>query len=235
MAASHPYTATTPHTGDLRVLIVDDSEYTREGLGLSIGRKSAFQIVGAASNGREALALAEQQAPQVVLMDIDMPVLDGIAATRQMKQEFPHIKIMMLTSRRYDHEIYTSLAAGASAYCLKDISAEKLVQVIQLVFDGAIYIDPAVTPVMSALFRNEKVYASDPMPRRNTTLTERELDVLKLVAQGKSNKEISLLLQISINTVKLHLGKLISKLDVEDRTQAAIKALQLGVIAAPAP
>lgn len=216
----------------LRILIADDHEFTREGLLFSLGKRKSFQIVGTAKNGKEALQLAAEYKPHIVLMDIGMPVMDGIGATQAIKRDFPDTKVIILTSRQFKDEIYAAMSAGANAYCMKDISTEKLIQIVEFVFDGAIYIDPAIAKILIDILiasgsRNEQD------ANRTVNLTDRELEVLNLVALGKSNKEISNTLKISTNTVKLHLTKLTNKLAVDDRTQAAVKAIRLGLISTP--
>ncbi len=220
----------------LKVMVVDDHEFTRTGLSFSLQSKSSFNIVAEAQNGLEALALAEKLQPDVILMDIEMPELDGIEATQKIKSLYPETKVVILTSRQIDEEIYASLAAQADAYCLKDIKTERLIHVIETVKDGAVWLDPAIARKVALVLQQRpgvgKDRQSPPViePNPHNDLSERETEVLELIAQGKSNKEIADILCISIYTVKAHVRNLIQKLAVDDRTQAAVKALQSGLI-----
>jgi DNA-binding NarL/FixJ family response regulator len=168
-------------------------------------------------------------------MDINMPILDGIEATRQIKAKLPQIKVIMLTSHDAGDEVYASLAAGADAYCLKDIKLERLIQVIEMVNEGALWLDPAIAQmVVKALPLNLperlKTPSSSNRNHYNLELTERESEVLGKIVEGKSNKEIADALFITIHTVKAHVANIISKLAVDDRTQAAVKALRDGLV-----
>lgn len=229
----------------ITLLIAEDHEFTRTGLVYSLQAIKNFQIVAEAENGAQAVEMAVQHKPSVVLMDIGMPEMDGITATQKIKAASPEIKVVMLTSRQFNQEIYASLSAGADAYCMKDITTDKVAQVIEMVMEGAMWLDPAIAKIvvnglpaaglstagskqahdgqgLSSIHHRGEAYSSD--------LTEREIDVLKAIASGKSNKDIADHLSISVNTVKSHVRNLIQKLSVDDRTQAAVKALQEGLI-----
>ncbi|MEB3285962.1 MAG: response regulator transcription factor [Vampirovibrionales bacterium] len=241
----------------IKILIAEDHEFTRTGLAYSFQAHPQYLIVGEAENGLEALAEVEARRPDIVLMDIGMPEMDGINATQKIKAQFPDVKVIMLTSRQFSEEIYASLAAGADAYCMKDITTDKLLQVIEVVMEGAMWLDPAVArAVVNALPHMQsgqaivsgRVSEDRPLeryqqvpqsahqfgqhrgPAYNTDLTEREVEVLQSIAAGRSNKDIAEHLSISVNTVKSHVRNLIQKLSVDDRTQAAVKALQEGLI-----
>jgi DNA-binding NarL/FixJ family response regulator len=218
----------------LRILIAEDHELSRVGLSFSLQKKAALQVVAEADNGLKAVTLAKTEHPDVVLMDIGMPVLDGIEATQQIKRQFPQIKVIMLTSHLEGEEVYASLAAGADAYCSKEISVERLIQVIQMVADGAFWLDPAIASlVVKALplgFSGRTRVSHPGKGRYAVELTDREREVLELIVEGKSNKEIAEALQITIHTVKAHVCNIIQKLAVDDRTQAAIKALRQGIL-----
>lgn len=216
-----------------KILIAEDHELTRNGLVFSIEKMSDLKVVGEAKNGKEAIRMAEEKIPSVILMDLVMPIMDGIEATQEIKTRFPYIKVIMLTSHHDDQEVLAALAAGAHAYCLKDIELERLIQVINMVNEGSIWLDPAIAEVVMKLsFRKCKPVQSQSSTRQkyNTELTEREMDVLKLLAAGKSNKDIAEELMISTNTTKAHVGNIIQKLAVDDRTQAALKAVRDGLI-----
>jgi DNA-binding NarL/FixJ family response regulator len=218
----------------LKVLIAEDHELARNGLVFSLNRKSQFNIVGEAENGELALRICQEKHPDIVLMDIGMPVMDGIDATQRLKREFPHIKVIILTSHQDGEEVYASLAAGADAYCMKDIRIERLIHIMETVYDGAIWLDPSIARmVMDSLMVRMPEKARDlPQNRQryNVDLTERELEVLKLIVEGRSNKEIADKLVITVHTAKAHVGNIMQKLAVDDRTQAAVKAIRDGLV-----
>jgi DNA-binding NarL/FixJ family response regulator len=218
----------------LKVLIAEDHELARNGLVFSLNRKSQFNIVGEAENGELALRICQEKHPDIVLMDIGMPVMDGIDASQRLKREFPHIKVIILTSHQDGEEVYASLAAGADAYCMKDIRIERLIHIMETVYDGAIWLDPSIARmVMDSLMVRMPEKARDlPQNRQryNVDLTERELEVLKLIVEGRSNKEIADKLVITVHTAKAHVGNIMQKLAVDDRTQAAVKAIRDGLV-----
>ena len=215
----------------LSVIIVEDHEFMRTGLAFAVRKKSPFDLVGEAGDGIEALALVEEKHPDLVVMDIGMPRMDGVTAAQKIKEQYPGIKVIMLSSRQNEDEVRASISSGADAYCMKDISVEKLIQIMQLVADGGIWLDPAVASIMSQSLSQP---ADGGMPSRSSgqqsTLTEREYDVLGLIVQGKSNKEIAVALGITLPTTKVHVSNIIQKLAVDDRTQAAVKAIQNGMV-----
>jgi DNA-binding NarL/FixJ family response regulator len=249
---SHPYhdpagnSGASPHPS-YKILVAEDHELARYGLCLALEEKCGLQIVAEAEHGQQALDLIAEKNPDVVLMDIGMPVMDGITATKALKIKYPDVKVIMLTSHKDQEEIFAALAAGADAYCLKDIKIERLGTVIELVMEGAVYLDPAIAKtIMSALpgasdENREKVADhAQPLPggethvhhrkRYNTDLTERELEVLGLIVDGKSNKEIAVALDVTVHTAKAHVCNIIQKLAVDDRTQVAVKALKEGLL-----
>ncbi len=219
----------------LRVIIAEDHELTRMGLSIALQKKSNIKVIAEVESGDQALSSTEKLKPDLVLMDIGMPVMDGIEATQKIKQKFPEVKVVMLTSHREGDEVYASLAAGAEAYCLKDIKLERLIQVLEMVVEGAVWLDPAIAQtVLKALPLNLpdrlKTGSQPKQPGYNAELTERELEVLHKIVEGKSNKEIASDLFITIHTVKAHVCNIIQKLAVDDRTQAAVKALRDGLV-----
>ena len=227
----------------LQLLLAEDHEWARIGLSMSIESKSNYKIVAEAENGQLALEYVRKFNPDIVLMDIEMPVMDGLTATKAIKAEFPDIKIVMLTSHDDETNIAAALACGANAYCMKDIKIERLVQVLEMVAEGATWYDPGINKILMRLLL-EKVNPVSTSPTKTTDverlnlkqasgLTERELDVLELIAHGKSNKDIADTLNITIHTVKIHVGNIIQKMGVEDRTQVAIKALQKRLVQLP--
>lgn len=220
----------------IRVLIAEDHELARYGLALAL-EEEGFDIVGEAQNGLQAVDFGLKLQPDLVLMDLGMPEMDGIKATREIKRHYPHIKVAMLTSHKDEEQVYAALAAGADAYCMKDIKIERLCQVLQLILDGSVWLDPAIARlVMMALPGNEEMQVkSTDSPKHmrkkyNTSLTERELQVLKFIVAGKSNKEIAQLMGVTVHTAKAHVCNIIQKLAVDDRTQVAVKAIQEGLL-----
>lgn len=209
----------------IRLVLVDDQTLIRRGLKALLKTDSNLDIVGEAENGQEAIALVEQLQPDVVLMDVRMPVMDGIAATREICQRFSTSKVLVLTTFEDHDYVVQMLQAGASGYLLKDTPFEELVQGICLVHKGYTQIGPGLA---------NKVLGQLPTPAQPTseweTLTPRELEVLGLIAQGASNKEIANTLFISEKTVKNHITNILSQLNLRDRTQLAIMALQRGII-----
>lgn len=215
----------------LRVIVAEDHELARNGLIYSLQKKGQVEVVGAAENGELAVELVKKHTPDIVLMDIGMPILDGISATQRIKQQYPEVKVIILTSLKEGDLVYASLAARADAYCMKDIKTERLLQVLEMVRDGAIWLDPAIARmVMSALPITLPQKSSISRERYNVELTEREREVLSFIVDGLSNKEIAEALSVTVNTVKAHVGNIIQKLAVDDRTQAAVKALRDGLI-----
>lgn len=230
---STPPNTPASQNGSIRILIVEDHELARRGLTAMLEENNTLDIVGEAENGEEAVSLALEKHPDIVLMDIGMPVMDGITATQKIKEQSATIKVVMLTSHQEGEEVYAALAAGADAYCMKDIKIERLCQVIEMVQEGAIWLDPAIAKmVMQALpiKLSERGKQAPTRQRYNALLTEREVEVLRLIVAGKNNKEIAEELTITIHTAKAHVCNIIQKLAVDDRTQAAVKALRDGYL-----
>jgi len=207
----------------IRILVVDDHIVVRRGLVAMLETEPGMQIVGEAANGAEAVAQARKLLPDVVLMDLVMPVMDGIEATRQIKQEMPSVNILVLTSFSTNDKVIPSLNAGAIGYLLKDSTPADLVRVIHQVAQGEGSLHPAATrQVLSQM--QTPVFVEE-------ELTERETEVLKLMAHGYSNAEIARLMVISNATVHTHVSRILSKLNVSSRTQAALYALKKGLVA----
>jgi DNA-binding NarL/FixJ family response regulator len=219
----------------LRVLIVEDHELARYGLSMALEDKGGLTLVGEADNGQVALEMARQLLPDVVLMDIGMPVMDGITATQQLKAAIPEIKVVMLTSHKDEEEVYAALAAGADAYCMKDIKVERLCQVLAMIMDGAVWLDPEIARLVMQAIKGPHVTRDTKKltvcrKRYNTDLTEREQEVLQLIVDGYSNKEIAQRLNVTTHTAKAHVCNIIQKLAVDDRTQAAVRAIREGLV-----
>ncbi len=207
----------------IRILIVDDHHVVRRGLAFFLKTQRDIDIIGEGGNGKEAVELARALKPDLILMDLVMPVMDGIQATKIIKTEMPDIKIMMLTSFSDQDHVIPALEAGASGYQLKDIEPDELIHCIKKIIDGENQLHPKATSHLIMNLSNK-----DKKEEKNllADLTKRELDVLKEIAKGKSNKEIASSLFITEKTVKTHVSNLLAKLEVADRTQAALYAVK---------
>lgn len=206
----------------IRILIVDDHHVVRRGLSFFLRTQKEIEIIGEAGNGKEAVQLAKALKPDLILMDLIMPIMDGIEATKMIKTDMPEIKIMMLTSFSDQDHVIPALEAGASGYQLKDIEPDELISCIKKIIAGENQLHPKAT---SHLLANLSNRGSE---ERNllAELTKREVEVLKEIAKGKSNKEIAASLVITEKTVKTHVSNLLSKLELADRTQAALYAVK---------
>lgn len=217
----------------IKLIMVEDHKLLRVGLKAIFDEYPTLEVIGEAEDGQTAVDLAKELNPDVVLMDIGLPVMDGIEATRRIKENNPDIKVIILTSHSDENEVMQSLTAGASAYCMKDIKTEYLIMVIQSVNEGAIWLDPAIAKIVMAknpgLLNGRHLSRAD-FKAEHANLTEREYEVLKLVVEGKSNNEIAQDLNISEHTAKAHVCNIIQKLVVDDRTQAAVKAIKEGIV-----
>ncbi|MCA9803553.1 MAG: response regulator transcription factor [Cyanobacteria bacterium HKST-UBA02] len=215
----------------ISVVIVDDQEIVRIGLKVLIDQTDGLKVVGLAQDGREAVLKVEQIKPDVVIMDIGLPLVDGIEATRLIKERFESIRVVMLTSHDDDRHIFAALGAGADGYCLKETPGSQLVMAVRSVAEGAAWLDPGIAMrVLKASTRgaetqNDKTDTSS----ITSTLSKRELEVLRLVVDGNSNQEIADKLVLSVETVKTHMRHIMEKLRVSDRTQAAVKAMREGL------
>ncbi len=210
----------------ISILIADDHEVVRNGIRSYLETLSDFQVVGEATSGEEAIELVSELIPDIVLMDLIMPGLDGIETTRRIKQISPRTQVVVLTSYHEDAHIFPALKAGAISYILKDMKMEKLVEALHRALQGEVTLHPRVAARVLQNIRGE----SDEEPQLLADLTERELDVLKLIANGLSNSQIAEKLVISENTVKGHVSNILSKLHLADRTQVAVYAWQRGIV-----
>ncbi|CAH0244025.1 MULTISPECIES: response regulator [Priestia] len=209
----------------IKILIADDHHVVRKGLVFFLQTQPDLEIVGEASNGEEAVKLATSLEPHIVLMDLSMPLLDGIEATKELKKQAPHVQVMILTSFSDQDHVIPALEAGASGYQLKESDPDELVSAIRKLMNGENQLHPKVTTHL--LTRLTK--SSEKKVNFIDHLTKREKDVLKEIAKGKSNKEIGASLHITEKTVKTHVSNILSKLGVQDRTQAALYAVQHGI------
>ena len=217
----------------VRVLIVDDQQLMRDGIASLLKLQDGLEIVGMAANGQEAVELATSQQPDVILMDVRMPVLDGVAATEQIHRQMPACKIVMLTTFNDEAYVLEALQVGASGYLLKDLPARDLAQAIQAVHRGIYQLDPTVADQLKALLSRAQTAREQPGALKaidEADLTERELEVLRLIARGATNREIAETLVISEGTVKNHISNILGRLNLRDRTQAAIYARDHGLL-----
>lgn len=215
----------------IRLLLVDDQAMFREGLRLILSRQTDFEIVGEAGDGLAAFGLLRRINPDVILMDLRMPNLGGVEATRRIMAEAPSVRVIVLTTFEEDEEVFAALRAGAAGFLLKDSPSEKLCEAIRLAARGETWLQPSVAAKLVAEFGR---LAPRPPPFSNgglsELLTSRELDVLRCLADGMSNKEIGRRLAISEGTAKNHMSQILGKLQVLDRTQAALRARELGLL-----
>ena len=213
----------------IRVLVVDDQSLIRVGIQTLLSRKPDIEVVGGASDGAEALRQVEALDPDVVLMDIRMPGMDGVEATRRLVARHARAGIIILTTFQDDANVFSALAAGARGYLLKDTDHKELAEAIRVVAAGRALIHPEIT--VQVLREFSRMAAPHPAPRdeRLALLTDRELAILRMLGGGRTNQEISAQLAISIGTVKNHISTILSKLDMRDRTQAGLFAQQAGL------
>lgn len=212
------------HVAVLRILIVEDDPMMQLGLEQSLMAHPQLEIVGQAEDGYLGVQAALKLKPDLVVMDIGLPRLDGIAATQQIKAALPETRVVILTSHQTDTEIIAALSSGADAYCIKGASVERLLSAIAAAVEGATYLDPQIA---RRVIDNLK----PPSPSGNAAnLSQRELEVLKLMVEGLSNPEIAQKLYLSPNTIKTHVRGIMNKLSVDDRVQAAVVALRSGLV-----
>lgn len=225
----------------VRVLVVDDQRLMRDGIASLLSIQEGIEVVGTAANGQEALEQAQALRPAVILMDVRMPVMDGVAATAQVRRQMPDCQILMLTTFDDEEYVVDALRAGACGYLLKNIPAPDLARAVQAAHRGIYQLDPSIAgKVVASLARSAR---SPSLPLTATTspvdssgplnaadLTVREIEVLRLIAQGATNREIAERLVISEGTVKNHISNILSRLGLRDRTQAAIYARENGLL-----
>lgn len=221
LTSSHP---STSELKPLRILIVEDDPMMQLGLEQTLEDYPQLTVVGQAADGYSAVEVAKKLQPDLVVMDIGLPRQDGIAATKEIKAALPQVRVVMLTSHTTETEVIAALSSGADAYCIKGSDVERLITAISAAQDGATYLDPQIA-------RRVLEHLKPPAPPANIgQLSQRELEVLKLMVDGKSNPEIAAVLYLSPNTVKTHIRGIMNKLAVDDRVQAAVVALRSGIV-----
>ncbi|MDX1377794.1 MAG: response regulator transcription factor [Anaerolineales bacterium] len=209
----------------IRVYIAEDHQIVRRGIRQLLSTEAGIEVIGEASNGKEAVAAMDELKPDIVLMDLVMPVMDGIEAIRQIKAGHPSIQILVLTSFATDDKVFPAIKAGALGYLIKDTSPEELINAIQQVHKG----EPTLHSSIAQKLLKEISHSPDDAPVYPDPLTDREVEVLKLIARGLSNQEIAETLVVSVATVYTHVSRVLDKLHLASRTQAALYALREGL------
>jgi len=224
-------------THPIRVILADDHPVVRHGLAAIVDVEDDIEVVGQAEDGREALILVHSLKPDVVLMDLQMPVMDGVEAIKHIRAKAPQVQVIILTTFADDDYIYEGIAAGARGYLLKDAPPDQLIEAIRAACRGESLLDPEVAARIldrfsSLIGRDSPAQSAqtNAPPRIQIKLTPRELDVLRLMVQGDRNKEIAQTLVIAERTVKIHVGNILGKLNVTNRTEAVALAIQLGLL-----
>lgn len=211
----------------VRVLLVDDQALFREALRILLSVQPGIEVVGEVGNGADAFSLIPTTRPDVILMDLQMPILDGVEATRRIREEFLHMQMIVLTTFDDDEYVFEGLRAGAVGYLLKDASSGKLVEAIEAASNGESFLQPSIAAKVIAELNRAAAPRPESLPE---PLTAREVDILRLLTSGKNNREIADELVITEGTVKNHITNIFGKLGVRDRTQAAIKARDMRLI-----
>ena len=225
-----------PRSGPARLLIADDHNLVREGLRAVLAGEEDLEVVGEATDGQEALKMCRSLKPDLVLMDVRMPKSDGLEATRAIKEEMPQVSVVMVTMHENPDYLLEAIRAGAAGYILKDAEGERLVEAVRRTLSGESPLNQELAMQLLVRMANEDEQDGSP-PKANKHqdpapggITQREVEVLRLLAQGRTNPEIAKDLEISRGTVKIHVQHIISKLGVSDRTQAAVRAIELGFL-----
>ncbi|WP_225824791.1 response regulator [Streptomyces naphthomycinicus] len=220
----------TSGADSIRVLVADDQQMVRQGFTVLLNTKPDIEVIGQAVDGLDAIAKVGELMPDVVLMDIRMPGLGGIEATRRVTAGHPGVRVLVLTTFDLDEYVYDALRAGAAGFLLKDASADQLAEAVRVVAAGDALLAPGITRRLIAEFARLDGTPRAPLKQRVGDLTERETEVLTLIAQGLSNGEIAGRLVVAEQTVKTHVGRILVKLGLRDRTQAAVFAYESGLV-----
>ena len=213
----------------LNILIVEDHELTRFGLKTTFDGADFVENIYEAESAETAIDIFNNNKIDIVIMDLGLPNMNGIEATKHIKNSNKDVKIIILTSHNDEKEVLNSLKAGANAYCSKEINPQRLIQVVQSVADGAAWFDPSIAHIVLKASTNTPTFNTE-NNRKDYDLTAREAQILKLMTEGYSNMEIAQILVISINTTKAHVANILQKLEVDDRLQAALKALKNKIV-----
>jgi len=217
-------------TEKIRVLLVDDQRLMRDGLRILLELEADIEVIGEAENGLQAVQQYENLSPEVILMDIRMPVMDGVEATRQICSRWPKARIIILTTFDDDNYLFEGLRVGALGYLLKDLSGAELAEAIRTVMEGGALIEPSVARKVLAEFSRLAPKPPSAEARLLEPLSEREAEIIRLLSQGLTNRQIAVRLHLAEGTVKNYVSSILQKLEVEDRTQAAIRAQELGLL-----
>jgi two-component system, NarL family, response regulator LiaR len=210
----------------MKVIICDDQSIVREGLAMLLKLEPDIQVIGMADDGAAAIELVDKERPDVVLMDLKMPSVNGVEATRHIKSKYPEVRVLILTTYDDDQWVFDAINAGASGYLLKDTPRDELVKAVRGTTTGKTYLDPSIAGKVLEQISSHRVYTATQI---TSNLTEREIEILRLIAKGLSNADISERLFLSEGTVRNHVSAILSKLGVADRTQAAVMAIQHGL------
>jgi DNA-binding NarL/FixJ family response regulator len=210
----------------MKVIICDDQSIVREGLAMLLKLEPDIQVIGMADDGAAAIELVDKERPDVVLMDLKMPSVNGVEATRHIKSKYPEVRVLILTTYDDDQWVFDAINAGASGYLLKDTPRDELVKAVRGTTTGKTYLDPSIAGKVLEQISSHRVYTATQI---TSNLTEREIEILRLIARGLSNADISERLFLSEGTVRNHVSAILSKLGVADRTQAAVMAIQHGL------
>lgn len=216
----------------IRLVLVEDYKLVRIGLRSVLNEDPRIEVVGEAETGEQGVELIKQLKPDLVILDLGLPGIDGIEVTKIIKNMDENIKIVILTSHEVEDEVLAALSAGANAYCLKEITSNRLIEVVKSVYEGAAWLDPAIAGMALEMFSGTgmKSKTGNAGARTDLQLTERENQVLTLLVEGKSNSEIADALSVSVHTAKAHVCSILQKLSVHDRVQAAVKAVKENLV-----
>lgn len=216
-----------PKLRKIRLILVEDYKLVRVGLRMALSLDEEIEVIGEGNCGLQGLHLVQTLKPNLVILDLGLPDMDGFEVTREIRRIDQDVRILVLTSHERDEEVIRALSYGANAFCMKDIASDRLVEVVKSVFDGAIWLDPRVAPGALRIFSEG---ASRRRLHARLALSDRERAVLRLIAEGMSNPQIARKLEMTLHSSKVHVGNILQKLCVEDRTQAAVKAIQQSLI-----
>lgn len=225
-------TATKVDSSVIRLVLVEDYKLVRIGLRSVLNEDPRIEVVGEAETGEQGVDMVKSLKPDLVVLDLGLPGMDGIEVTKAIKNFDENIKVIILTSHEVEDEVLAALSAGANAYCLKEITSSRLIEVVKSVFEGAAWLDPAIAGMALEMFSSNNIRpkSAGQAGRSDLQLTERENQVLTLLVEGKSNSEIADVLSVSVHTAKAHVCSILQKLSVHDRVQAAVKAVKENLV-----